>query len=108
MIATTVEGCVRCGCPCALVGDEIPEDGLCPWCRAAKAPHVYRMAVGDRAFLQTVGVARPELPTLELDELELPRSTWVSPEVAAVCAGSLTDTLHRPSSPERSERDYDG
>lgn len=31
--ADRVIGCVKCGKPCALVGDLIPEDELCCWCR---------------------------------------------------------------------------
>lgn len=39
-VADRVMGCERCGKPAALVGDRIPADGLCPWCRVADAPGV--------------------------------------------------------------------
>lgn len=38
--ADRVIGCSDCGKPSALVGDRIPLDGLCPWCRAVSAPLV--------------------------------------------------------------------
>ena len=38
--ATSVLGCTRCGKPCALVDDDVPLDGLCPWCRAKDSPRV--------------------------------------------------------------------
>lgn len=31
-IADRVIGCIKCGKPCALVGDKIPEHGMCEWC----------------------------------------------------------------------------
>jgi hypothetical protein len=34
----SVIGCDRCAKPCALVGDLLPDDRLCPWCRATDAP----------------------------------------------------------------------
>jgi len=43
--AESVIGCVRCGKPAALVGDEVPEHGHCPWCRGG--PTVGAPAVSD-------------------------------------------------------------
>jgi rubrerythrin len=34
-VADGVVGCERCGKPSALVGDRIPADDLCPWCRGS-------------------------------------------------------------------------
>jgi hypothetical protein len=33
-----VMGCIRCAKPSALVGDLLPEDQLCPWCRGSVTP----------------------------------------------------------------------
>lgn len=49
MKADRVLGCVRCAKPIALVGDEMPSDGVCPWCRAEDAPHVYALLAKDFA-----------------------------------------------------------
>lgn len=48
MRAYEVTLCVRCGLkPCALVGDDLPEDHLCPWCRSVAAPAVYLLFLRD-------------------------------------------------------------
>jgi hypothetical protein len=55
--ADGVYGCSRvlasgfCGKPCALVGDVIPADGICPWCRGAPskgADHVAALWLRDK------------------------------------------------------------
>lgn len=49
---TAVVGCVRCAKPCALVGDLIPDDALCPWCRGGPtegAPSVSELMRKDPA-----------------------------------------------------------
>ena len=51
--ADSVVGCMRCGKPCALVGDFIPFDGLCPWCRAEDTPRVYRQYL-EEAFVSKI------------------------------------------------------
>ncbi len=48
-IADRSMGCVRCGKACALVGDIVPDDELCPWCREASAPAAYRAYRNDCA-----------------------------------------------------------
>jgi len=54
-------GCKICARPCALVGDEIPEDELCPWCRAAKSPAVMRLWLEDQ--IKQGLFQREEMPT---------------------------------------------
>lgn len=55
MRADCVIGCSRCAKPCALVGDEIPDDAvaiaimLCPWCFAALRPGVFAAWAREQA-----------------------------------------------------------
>lgn len=50
-----VIGCSRCAKPCALVGDEIPDDViasaimLCPWCLAALRPGAFAAWAREQA-----------------------------------------------------------
>lgn len=55
MRAGRVIGCSRCAKPCALVGDEIPDDltasaiMLCPWCLAALRPGAFAAWAREQA-----------------------------------------------------------
>jgi len=63
--AGRVIGCSRCAKPCALVGDEIPDDltaaaiMLCPWCLAALRPAAFSAWAFEQAR-QMVDVKRLE------------------------------------------------
>lgn len=60
IVATRPIGCVECAKPCALVGDEVPSDALCPWCRAERAPKVFGLFAMERAgAVARVGVVTP-------------------------------------------------
>lgn len=62
MKADRVVGCTRCACPIALVGDEVPKDGICPWCRAGDAPQVYALLAADFARGWKPGTKREDTP----------------------------------------------
>jgi hypothetical protein len=52
-IASGVIGCQRCGKPCALDGDLIPLDEICPWCREADSPKLYKIYLKE-AFVTMI------------------------------------------------------
>jgi len=74
-------GCNRCGKPCALVGDWIPLDGLCPWCRASDAPKVHDTYVTETKNMTSQKQAD--------DESLWPEGTDVG-GIRAMCYGLLT------------------
>jgi hypothetical protein len=92
-----VVGCVRCAKPCALVGDLIPADGLCPWCRRDDAPEVTRLAARDK------GDPLPQ-PTMRCGlQPEHFRCQNCGPHVRAdeegICASCGADTTIEPCAP---------
>jgi hypothetical protein len=102
---TRVVGCVRCAKPCALVGDLIPADGLCPWCRQEDAPAVTALAVRDGAFptahltaqIRAASVAIELLSQVALEGIRLVHAPLKGGESCSECGlggdGALRDAL---------------
>jgi hypothetical protein len=96
-----VLGCSRCGKPCALVGDLIPSDELCPWCRAKDSPGVYAARDEEEFALRAsdeMDAAQTALAAARTQCEELQTSLDVSRDWSA-------ERLRRAEKAEERERD---